>query len=80
VLHRFRLYGMTPAEWCGRGVCEGTVPDRKHLLVTQVYERVQAASLADLERRFDWSALRICDIDEAGRNHGLLLGTKGRRP
>ena len=29
---------------------------------------------------FDWTELRINDINEKGTNHGILLGTKGWEP
>jgi len=50
------------------------------LLVTQVYEKVSAFSLAQLQERLDWTDLRVYDLDEKGRNHGILLGTKARCP
>jgi hypothetical protein len=51
-------------------------PDRL-LCVIQVYETVEPGSLAELKSRFDWSTLRIFDLNLAGQNHGILLGTKG---
>ena len=51
--------------------------DQPILYVAQVYERLEPVSLAALEARFDWSDLRIYDINAAGANHGILLG--GRR-
>jgi hypothetical protein len=51
--------------------------DQPILYVAQVYERLEPVSLAELEARFDWSDLRIYDINAAGANHGVLLG--GRR-
>jgi hypothetical protein len=50
------------------------------LFSIQVYERIDPASLAELTARFDWSALRIYDFNPQGRNHGLLLATRGWRP
>jgi precorrin-6B methylase 2 len=50
------------------------------LFVTQVYENVTAPSLTQLQTRFDWTELRLHDINEKGRNHGVLLGTKGWAP
>lgn len=52
----------------------------KLLVATQVYERVDPGSVAELTARFAWSALRIYDIDAPGRNHGLLLGARGWTP
>lgn len=55
-------------------------PKQKILFATQVYEKVSASSLAQLQAQLDWTELRIYDINEKGRNHGLLLGTKGWVP
>ncbi len=54
-----------------------TFPDRPLLVAVQLYERVEPRSLAELAERFDWSEPRTYDINEPGRNHGLLLGTRG---
>jgi hypothetical protein len=50
------------------------------LFAAQVYEKVSAYSLKDVQARLDWNELRIYDINEEGRNHGVLLGTKGWAP
>ena len=50
------------------------------LFSIQAYERLDAASLAELTALFDWSALRIYDFNPEGQNHGLLLATRGWRP
>src|SRR5262249_1085158 len=55
-------------------------PKHKMLFASQVYEKVCAASLADAQAWFDWAEVRVYDIDEKGRNHGILLGTKGWAP
>jgi predicted RNA methylase len=55
-------------------------PKHKMLFATQVYEKVSAPSLTQVQSRLDWTELRIYDIDEKGRNHGILLGTKGWAP
>jgi hypothetical protein len=55
-------------------------PDRRILFAVQVYEKVQAASLSDLQRTVDWSRLLVYDFNASGRNHGILLGTKGWKP
>ena len=55
-------------------------PRHKMLFGTQVYEKVSAASLAEVQAWFDWSELRIYEINEKGRNHGIFLGTKGCVP
>jgi len=52
----------------------------KILIATQIYERVDTASLAQVQDRLEWSELRIYDFNEAGRNHGILLGTKSWAP
>jgi hypothetical protein len=55
----------------------GQFSKHKILFATQVYEKVSALSLTQIQARFDWSELRIYDINDKGRNHGILLGTKG---
>jgi precorrin-6B methylase 2 len=50
------------------------------LFATQVYEKVSASSLSQLQARLDWTELRVYDLNEKGRNHGILLGTKGWMP
>jgi len=50
------------------------------LFATQVYEKVNPASLDQLRASFHWTELRIYDINENGRNHGLLLGARGWAP
>jgi hypothetical protein len=50
------------------------------LFATQVYEKLFAPSLTDVQARFDWSELRVYNINEKGRNHGILVGTKGWAP
>jgi hypothetical protein len=46
----------------------------------QVYETIKPESLAELESRFEWRALRMYGLNAPGRNHGVLLGTSGWRP
>lgn len=55
-------------------------PDRRLLFATQVYEKLERASLSDLTERFDWSTVRMYNIDPPGHNHGVLLATSGWRP
>jgi hypothetical protein len=50
------------------------------LFAMQVYEKVSAASLNEVQMRLDWTDMRIYDINEKGRNHGILLGTRGWSP
>jgi hypothetical protein len=55
-------------------------PDHQILFAIQVYEKVNAESLTELRTKLDWSMLKIYDLNVAGRNHGILLGTKGWTP
>jgi RNA cap guanine-N2 methyltransferase len=55
-------------------------PRHDIIFAAQLYEKVNASSLAQLQTEFDWSELRIYDINEKGRNHGIFLGTKGWAP
>jgi hypothetical protein len=55
-------------------------PKHKILFATQVYEKVSAPSLTEIQTQLDWTELRIYNIVEKGRNHGILLGTKGWAP
>jgi hypothetical protein len=55
-------------------------PRHKILFATQVYEKVNPDSLAQLETMLDWSELRVYALNIAGRNHGILLSTKGWKP
>ena len=50
------------------------------LCAIQVYEIVLPVSMAELRARFDWSTLRIYELNMPGQNHGILLGTKGWVP
>jgi hypothetical protein len=36
--------------------------------------------MAELRSRFDWSTLRIFDLNTPGQNYGILLGTNGWAP
>jgi len=61
----------------------GTIVDRleasfreNHLLVAvQIHERVDPYSVAEIMGRFTWSSTTTYEIDAAGENHGLLIGT-----
>jgi hypothetical protein len=55
-------------------------PKHNILLAVQVYEKVSEPSLTQVQTRLDWTELRIYDNNEKGRNHGILLGTKGWVP
>ena len=50
------------------------------LCAIQVYETVEPISLAELERRFDWSTRHVYGLNAPGENHGILLGAKGWAP
>lgn len=50
------------------------------LCAIQVSEIVLPVSMVELKARFDWSAVRIHDLNVPGQNHGILLGTKGWAP
>jgi len=52
----------------------------KILFATQVYEKVSTPSLSRIQKLLDWTELRIYDVNERGRNHGILLGAKGWTP
>jgi hypothetical protein len=61
--------------------CIGRIyPRRKILFATQTYEKVNPDSLAELQTMLDWSELRVYDLNIAGKNHGILFGTKGWKP
>ena len=55
-------------------------PKHNILFAVQIYEKVRTSSLTQIQRRLDWTALHTYDINEKGRNHGILLGTKGWAP
>jgi hypothetical protein len=55
-------------------------PQHNILFATQVYEKVSAPSLTQVQTRLDWTELRTYDFNEKGRNYGILLGTKGWAP
>ena len=50
------------------------------LCAIQVHETVLPASMAELRTRFEWSTLRVYELNARGQNHGLLLGSKGWAP
>lgn len=57
-----------------------TYPSQRVLLTTQVYEKLNPTSLRDIQALLDWSELRVYDLNDAGKNHGILLGTSGWKP
>ena len=50
------------------------------LCAIQVFETTTGASINELALLFDWSALRIYDVNAPGQNHGILIGTTGWVP
>ena len=52
----------------------------RFLCAIQIHEIVRPVSMVELKARFDWSTVRIYDVDVPGQNHGILLGTKGWDP
>lgn len=50
------------------------------LFVVQIHESVNRASVMELAKSFDWSALKIYDLNAPGQNHGVLLATVGWKP
>jgi hypothetical protein len=57
-----------------------TYPSQRVLLTTQVYEKLNPTSLRDVQALLDWSELRVYDLNDAGKNHGILLGASGWKP
>jgi len=57
-----------------------TWPAHKILFAIQVYEKINSESLRELRDNLDWSDLKVYSINDEGRNHGVLLGTKGWEP
>jgi hypothetical protein len=55
-------------------------PVQRVLLATQVYEKLNPTSLREVQALLDWSDLRVYDLNDAGKNHGILLGTSGWKP
>jgi 16S rRNA G966 N2-methylase RsmD len=55
-------------------------PRNKLLFAVELLEAFDQDSVAEVTKRFDWSKLRIYDIDAAGRNHGVLLGSRSWMP
>lgn len=55
----------------------GVFRRHKLLFAIQAYENVIADSLAELTARFQWSALKVYDINAQAKNPGLLLGSIG---
>jgi hypothetical protein len=54
--------------------------NNKILYVTQIHETIDQRSLIEVSAKFDWSAPKLYTLDEAGKNHGILLGTRRWKP
>src|SRR5437764_744073 len=52
------------------------IPQNPLLCVVQVYEVINAASLAELKTYFDWSTLCVYALNAPGQNHGIVLASK----
>jgi hypothetical protein len=59
---------------------DGVYKENPILWVTQVHQTINPISLEDLKKRFDWSVLRIYDINVEGMKHGVLLGATRWKP
>ena len=55
-------------------------PRNPLLLAVQTYEKMEPVSQAEIERRCDWSAVQVYDLNPPGKNPGVLLGTRNWRP
>ncbi|MEA2632411.1 MAG: hypothetical protein QOE66_2630 [Chloroflexota bacterium] len=55
-------------------------PGNPLLVAIQVFERLDPLSQDEVERRFDWTGLRVYDLDPTPQRHGILLGTRGWIP
>jgi hypothetical protein len=53
---------------------------QQHVPLGQIHETIDQGSLAEVSGKFDWSALKLYTLNEAGKNHGVLLGTKRWKP
>jgi hypothetical protein len=62
------------------GCITRTYPSQRVLLTIQVYEKLNPTSLRDVQTLLDWSELWVYDLNDAGKNHGILLGTNGWKP
>lgn len=61
-------------------ILQRTFGGKQLLCAIQVYEVIDPKSLAELKPKFDWSALRVYDLNLPGQNHGVFLGMKGWVP
>src|SRR5262249_30288928 len=54
--------------------------NHKLLFAIQIFERTSEMSMNGVRAALDWTDLRFYAINRPGRNHGLLLGTRGWMP
>jgi hypothetical protein len=57
----------------------GVFAGHKLLFAIQAYESIVPESLAEVNARFEWSALTVYDINAHAKNPGLVLGSVGWR-
>jgi hypothetical protein len=50
------------------------------LFAVQIYEIVDPVSMAEVRARFEWSTVRVYELNTPGQRPGILLGTKGWAP
>jgi hypothetical protein len=62
------------------GFIRATYPSRRVLLAIQIYEKLEPTSLRAVQALLEWWDLRVYDLNDAGKNHGILLGTIGWKP
>ena len=55
-------------------------PGNPLLLAVQIFEKLEPDSRAELEGRFDWSAVHVYDFNPPGLNPGVLVGTRNWAP
>lgn len=54
--------------------------ENRLLCAIQVHEIVDPGSMTEVRARFEWSRLRVYELNAPGQNSGILLGTKGWAP
>src|SRR5215469_7314573 len=48
-----------------------TYPSHRVLIAIQIYEKLVLTSLREVQALLDWSDLRIYDLNDVGKNHGI---------
>ena len=56
---------------------QSTFSAKRVLCAIQVTEFVEPTSFQVVRGNFDWTSLRIYQLNAPGHNHGIILGTKG---